>query len=266
MVELGAAFRDLGTLDALGARRTRLHRLDPRAKVLAVATFAIMVASFGRYDVSALLPFAIFPLTLVILGEIPMGYMFRRLLLALPFVLLLGAFNPLLDRAVVLRVGSIGISGGWLSYASMVLRLLLTVATAVALVAITGMDSICQALERLGVPRVFALQIGSLHRYAFVLVEEAGRMVRARDLRANGHPLTMREFGPLVGHLLLRTWDRARRIHLAMLARGFEGEYHSRNRRKFTLHDALFMGGWCAVFILLRIARFPEWLGHWMRF
>jgi cobalt/nickel transport system permease protein len=261
MANLGDRFRDLGTLDTLGGRDLPLHRLDPRAKVLAVAAFALAVASFGRYEVSALLPFAIFPLALAILGDIPAGYLARRLLLALPFVLLLGAFNPLLDRAPMLELGPLTLSGGWISYASMVLRLLLTVSSALILVAITGMDGVCQGLERLGVPRVFALQIGFLHRYTFVLAEEAGRMLRARELRAHGRALALKEFGPLAGHLLLRTWDRARRIHLAMLARGFEGAYHGRQRRAFTAQDALFLGAWCSVFLLLRWVHVAGWLG-----
>jgi len=261
MANLGDRFRDLGTLDSLGARDTLLHRLDPRAKVLAVAAFSLAVASFGRYEVSALLPFALFPVTLMTLGDIPPGYLLRRILLALPFVLLLGALNPVLDRVVALRIGNLVLTGGWLSYTSMVLRLVLTVSAAVALVAITGMDGVCQALERLGVPRVFALQIGFLHRYTFVLAEEAGRMLRARELRANGRALAMREFGPLAGHLLLRTWDRARRIHLAMLARGFEGDYHARKRSTFTAKDWTFLGGWCGAFALLRMVNVSVMLG-----
>ena len=262
MANLGDRFRELGTLDALGARDLPLHRLDPRAKVLAVAAFALAVASFGRYEISALLPFALFPVALAILGEVPAGYLARRVLLALPFVLMLGAFNPVLDRAEMVRLGGLSLSGGWISYASMALRLVLTVSSAVILVAITGVDGVCQGLERLGLPRVFALQIGFLHRYTFVLAEEAGRMLRARELRANGRALAMKEFGPLAGHLLLRTWDRARRIHLAMLARGFEGDYHARQRLRFRGKDALFLLGWCGAFVCLRLVNVPAWLGR----
>jgi cobalt/nickel transport system permease protein len=264
MANVGDRFRDLGTLDALGARDTVLHRLDPRAKVLAVGAFSLAVASFGRYEVSALLPFTLFPVILAVMGEIPLGYLLRRILLALPFVLLLGALNPALDRAPVLGLGPIVITGGWLSYASMVIRLVLTVSAAVTLVAITGMDGVCQALERLGVPRVFTLQIGFLHRYTFVLAEEATRMLRARELRSHGRVLAMREFGPLAGHLLLRTWDRARRIHLAMLARGFEGATHTRTASKFKGKDLLFLAGWCAGFLLLRLVNVPVMLGRLM--
>jgi len=258
VANLGDRFRDLGTLDALGTLDSPVHRLDPRAKVLATAAFTVAIASFGRYEVSALLPFAFFPVALAALGRVPVSYLLRRIVLALPFVLVLGALNPILDRHILLQLGPFAIAGGWLSFLSMTLRLVLTVAAAVVLVATTGLDGVCLALEQMGLPRVFALQIGFLHRYAFLLAEEAGRMLRARELRANGQNLALREFGPLAGHLLLRTWDRARRIHQAMLARGFEGEFHARRRRPIVPRDALFLLGWSASFLLMRLVNLPR--------
>lgn len=261
MASLGNHFRDIGTMDALGTGDSSLHRLDPRAKVLATAAFALAVSSFGHYEVSGLVPFALFPLALAVVGGVPWGYLLKRIRLALPFVLVLGAFNPLLDRQVLLQVGPIAVSGGWLSFSSMALKLILTVASAVVLVGTTSMDGVCQALERLGLPRVFTVLLGFLHRYLFALAEEAGRMLRARELRANGRRLTHQEFGPLAGHLLLRTWDRAQRIHQAMLARGFEGEFHVLRRQAFGVRDAAFVLSWSALFILFRLVNLPMHLG-----
>ena len=257
LANLGERFRDLGTMDALGYRDSGLHRLDPRAKVLATAAFVVAVSSYGRYEVSGLLPYTIFPVSLAVLGDVPWSYLLKRIALALPFVLVLGAFNPLLDRVVLLYVGSMAITGGWVSFLSMALKLVLTVASAVVLVAITSMDGVCQALERLGLPQVFVVQIGFLHRFIFVLAEDAGRMLRARELRANGHKLSHQEFAPLAGHLLLRTWDRAQRIHQAMLARSFEGHFHVLRRSSFGSRDALFLLGWCTVLLVLRFNNLP---------
>ncbi len=260
MGNLGDRLRDLGTLDALGAGDSAVHRLDPRAKVLATLAFIVAVASFGRYEVSALLPFAFFPVVLAALGGVPGAYLAKRILLALPFVLVLGAFNPVLDRQVVLRLGPLDITGGWLSFASMAFRLVLTVSAAVVLVAITGLDGVCAALERLGLPRVFVMQIAFLHRYSFVLADESARMLRARELRAHGRSLAWREFSVLAGHLLLRTWDRAQRIHLAMLSRGFEGHIPWRAQAAIRLRDVLFLAGCLLAFLFLRLVHGPRLL------
>jgi cobalt/nickel transport system permease protein len=132
----------------------------------------------------------------------------------------------------------------------------------VILVGVTGFPAICRALERLGMPRVFAMQLLFLYRYIFVLTEEGARASRARELRSfGGRGLGMGAFGSLVGHLLLRTWLRAERIHMAMLARGFTGEFHTRQPSRFGGRELLFLAGWSALFILLRMQNAAELLG-----
>ena len=54
---------------------------------------------------------------------------------------------------------------------------------ALTLIAVTGFNAVCLALDKLGTPRVFVIQLVFLYRYVFVLVDEAARMVRARSLR-----------------------------------------------------------------------------------
>jgi cobalt/nickel transport system permease protein len=104
------------------------------------------------------------------------------------------------------------------------IRFTLTVSGALVLIASTGFNSVCMAVEKMGAPRSFAVQLLFLYRYIFVLADEASRMVRARALRTFGRGGTgMRVFTSMIGQLLLRTLDRAQRIHLAMRCRGFDG-------------------------------------------
>jgi cobalt/nickel transport system permease protein len=255
------SFLELGTLDTLSSGDSAIHRLDARAKVAVVAAFVTLVASFGRYEVSALLPYALFPAVLLSLGGIPLGYILGRVLAALPFVLLVGALNPVLDRAPMLQAGPFMVSAGWVSFASILLRFALTVGTALVLVATTRFEDVCLAAERLGLPRVFTLQLAFLHRYAFVLAGETQRLIRARTLRAFGRTVSLKEFASLAGHLLLRTWDRARRIHVAMQARGFTGQFHGRRPASWGLAETLFTLGWLALFAVLRLVHLPRLLG-----
>ena len=255
-------FLELGTLEALAGGASPVHSLDPRAKVLAVAGLVVAVASFGRFEVAALLPYALFPAVLLTLGAIPGGYILRRMLAALPFVLALGLLNPVLDRAPMLQLGPVTVSAGWLSLASILVRFALTVGTALLLVATTPFHQVCMALEKLGLPRVFALQLAFLYRYAFVLAAETARLVRARSLRAFGRRLSLGEFTGLAGGLLLRTWDRAQRIHTAMLARAFTGDFQPREPLAWNSRDTLFTLGWLGLFAALRWARLPQLLGQ----
>lgn len=260
----GDPLRELGALEWLASRDTPVHRLDPRAKVLATLLFILAVSSSGRYEVSALLPFFLFPVVLSSVGGVPWGLVGRRALVVLPFALALGGLNPVLDSGRV-ALGSLEVSAGWISLLSILVRSLLCASAAVILVATTPVSKVCMAFERLGVPAVLALQIGMLYRYLFVLLDESRRMSRAREARANGQALRLAEYGPLAGSLLVRTWERARRIHIAMSARGFEGEARVASMSAFRGRDFLFVAAWGAVFLLLRLVNAPHLLENLLK-
>ena len=67
------------------------------------------------------------------------------------------------------------VSGGWLSFLSILIKFVLTVSTAFLLIAVTSFPGICEALERLKLPKVFVIQLLFLYRYLFVLLEESPR-------------------------------------------------------------------------------------------
>ncbi|GAB4166139.1 MAG: cobalt ECF transporter T component CbiQ [Rhodocyclaceae bacterium] len=262
MSNIDSAAAELRSLDELARRDTALTRIDARAKLITTLCFVLVTVSFDRYRVAGLLPLAMYPLCLAALGEIPLRPLARKLAFAAPFALMVGIFNPWLDRAPLLFVGSVPVSGGWLSFASIVLRFALTVGACLVLVAGTGMQPLCAALARIGAPREFTVQLLFLYRYAFVLAAEAARMDSARRLRANGRPMRIGTYGAAVGHLLLRACERAQRIHLAMLARGFDGELRAPSAPRWRGRDTHFVLGWCAYFALVRAFDLPQALGR----
>ena len=156
MGRLESHFYDIGYLDTLAAQDTALHRLDPRAKLITTLVFIGLVVSFGKYEISALIPFVFYPAYLLAAGNLPPGYIFRKILLVSPFAILVGIFNPFLDHSAALELGSVTVTGGWVSFASILLRFSLTVGAAMTLIAVTGFNAVCMALESLGAPRFFA--------------------------------------------------------------------------------------------------------------
>ncbi|MDP2004154.1 MAG: cobalt ECF transporter T component CbiQ [Rubrivivax sp.] len=262
MATLQAALADLRRLDELAARDTRLTRLDPRAKLVTTFAFVLVVVSFERHAVAALLPLALFPIVLASMGEVPAAALLRKLALAAPLALLVGLPNPWLERTPVLLFGETTLAAGWWSLASILLRFVLTVGAALVLVAGTGITALCAALAQLGVPRVFTVQLLFLYRYSFVLGAEAARLSTARQLRSAGRRASFASHGPLLGHLLLRAFGRAGRIHQAMVARGFDGELRNLRRWRWQPPDTCFVLGWCSVFALLRSVDVPALMGR----
>lgn len=262
MTRLALALDELRSFDALAARDSALARRDPRAKLLLTLLFIVTVLSFDRYRVAALWPLALFPTVLAAQAELPTRTLLRMLWLAAPFALLVGIFNPLLEREPMLVLGGVEISAGWVSFASIVLRFGLTASAAVVLIAGTGMQPLCAALARLGAPRVFTVQLLFLHRYLFVLAGEALRMDTARRLRCGERAhMPLAVYASLLGHLLLRAFERAQRIHQAMLARGFDGELRLAQAWHWRRADTLFVAGWCAYFAALRLVDVPQAIG-----
>jgi cobalt/nickel transport system permease protein len=137
------------------------------------------------------------------------------------------------------------------------------VGAALALIAVTGFNPMCAAADRLGAPRFFVAQLSFLYRYLFVLSCQSLRMVRAAQLRAPGRRRrSIALFGSMLGHLLLRTLDRAQRIHLAMRCRGFQGSIPMLRPMRFGLRDAAFLAGWTAFFAAVRFFQLPDLLGR----
>jgi len=258
-----ADWTEIGRMDELGRMDTPVHRLDARAKALVTLAFIVVVMSFNRYEVSALMPFFLYPAALLSLGRIPLKPILKKILVAAPFALVIGIFNPFMDRQPVAAVGSWVITGGWLSFASIMARFALTVGAALALVACTGMHRLGAALEKLGVPRVFVTQLLFLYRYLFVVSDQGVKMARGVELRSAGPgSLGLRVYGSLVGHLLLRAMDRAERVHRAMLARGFDGHIRVLDRPCFRWTDWAFVCGWLAFFGAARAWNLADLLGR----
>ncbi|MCC6353171.1 MAG: cobalt ECF transporter T component CbiQ [Verrucomicrobiae bacterium] len=265
MAVIESRFADIGWMDALSGRDTPLRRIDPRAKLLATLGFILAVLSFPKYEVAGLLPFFLYPVVLMSIGDVPVAFVLRRLAVVAPFAVFVGMFNPLLDRQVVAGVGPWVMTGGWLSFASILLRFALTVGATLVVVAGTGIHDVCRGLGALGVPAAFTAQVLFLYRYLFVLVDDGMRMARARALRSfGGRGMGMRVYGHMLGSLLLRTMGRAERIHLAMRCRGFDGQVRTLTRLRFGFADALFLLGWSTAFVLLRCFDLPRRVGGWI--
>ena len=236
-----------------------VHRLDPRAKCLVTVLFVVAVTSFGKYEVSRLTPFVLYPVVIAALSGVRTGAVLKRTLLAAPFILLVGLFNPFFDRQVLVRIGGFAMTGGWLSFLSIAVRSFLAVSAAVLLVLTTRFDRLCLGLAKMGVPRVFVTQLEFLHRYIGLLAGEAQRMVRAHDLRSGGNrpKLALAAYAPMIGLLLLRALDRATRVHRAMQARLFDGEIRVLRPLAFARGDLLFILAWGGFFLMCRFVNLP---------
>lgn len=262
MSRTGQTINAVNGLDGSGRADSPALGVDPRAMIVTTFLFIAVVSSFEKYDLLGLLPLIFYPVSLVALGRLSIRRIARRLLIASPFAVMIGMFNPFLDGRIVAELGPLALSGGWVSFLSILVKFLLTVSAALILVEICGFDAVCFGLGKMGVPRVLVSQLLFLERYIHVVADEAGRMVRAHALRSFGRrDISIRVFGSLCGQLLLRSLDRGQRIHQAMISRGFSGRIHLLRERSVGAGDVLFAFLWIGFFLLARCVNIPLWLG-----
>jgi cobalt/nickel transport system permease protein len=235
-----------------------VHRLDARAKLAAVLAYTVVLISFDRCAVAALVPMAVLPLGLLWFGGVPLWFALRRVLVLCPFVLMLVLMAPWYDRvphAVSFGPWQFLVSGGWLTAAGVAAKFTLGVLALTAMMCTTPFALLLEAMRRLGAPRLIVVQLGFLYRYLFVLLDEAMRIRRARDFRGAARAPVARRLaatGGVIGALFGRTLDRSGRIHLAMAARGYSGEAHCLNCLRFTAADGLLLAAVAAYLVVCR--------------
>lgn len=262
MPNFDTEYFNIGYLDTLSYKQTFIHRINPVIKLLVTLAFIFSVVSFPKYEVHRMVPFFLFPVLVISAGDIPVAAVLKKLLVVSPFVLFIGIFNPVFDTEIVYRISGLPVSGGWISYASIMIKFVLTVSSALLLIATTSFPGICSALERLRVPKIFVVQLLFLYRYIFVLAEEVMRIVRARNMRSfGGEGKDMKTFININGVLLIRSIERSERIYQAICSRGFDGHIRMLKDSSIRLVDIIFAVITITLFIIFRKYDIADMLG-----
>jgi cobalt/nickel transport system permease protein len=233
-------------LDRWSRGASAVHRRDPRAKIVALVVFLVVLATAHR-GLTLMAP-ALLALLISVLfwAGIPIGAALARAALVLPFTAGFAFLSWFIGDSA--RAFSL-LAKSYLS----ALAVLVVVST-------TPLPALVKGLEMTGAPRFLLVVAQFLYRYLFVISEEAqhwskaaaARGATARDWMAAG--LRFRAAAGAAGVLFARSYARAEDIHRAMLARGFEGRFHPVQMTRFGLADAAFATVASLIPLALRIA------------
>ncbi len=206
-----------------------LHRRDPRAKIIALMVFLLVLATAQRaLPVLALALFALL-CSAVAWARLPLAGALLRSAVVLPFTVVFAAVcwlggDPARGVALLLK-----------SYLC-ALAVLLVVST-------TPLPVLLRGLEMARVPRFLLMVAQFLYRYLFVISEEAQHMAKAAASRGGGAILSRTGFRAAAGALAVlfaRSYGRAEDIQRAMVARGFAGHFQTLATLHFRKSDACF--------------------------
>lgn len=226
-----------------------LHSLDARFKLVFALGLLLIINLTPIMAWPAHLLYLLFILALCGLGRLPLKSLFGRSMIGLSFVLMASLGLPFVRQgqelvSLSLPWGALRLTDvGMLRFANVLVKGWLSLLVSITLVLSTHFVEIAKALQSLGLPAILASTVLLMYRYIFVLVDEAQRLLRAREARSGeaegaraGGGLFWRAqvAGRMIGTLFLRTYERSERIYQAMLARGYDGEIRTLQQGKIT--------------------------------
>ena len=199
------------------SRSSTLYGFDPRVKLASAIAFVVTL-SFLR-DITALMVALTFAVTLLVASRVPLRHFLSVFSLSLPFI-------------AVASIALLFTSGGQPAIA-MALRISTSVIALLLLVTTTPFFDVLRALRWFHVPYLFCSLLLFTYRYIFVILEELELMNMARRSRGfsmRGSLLSKDVFQTIsftAGMVMVRSYERSKRIYDGLLARGFRGEIHT---------------------------------------
>lgn len=233
--------------------QTWVHGLDPRLRLCTALVFSCTLAMttstqeaiFGL--VAALL--------LLLCSQPPLRPLGRRLMAVNVFLLFLWLTVPCSTPGpAAFHIGPLSCSLPGLQ----LVRLVTLKANAITLIFIACVASMPvarfgHALYSLHMSGKFVFLLLFTYRSLFLLADEWQRLntaLRLHNFVAATNLHSYRTLGSLIGLTLVRSFDRAGRIHQAMLLRGFNGSFNSLAEFRFTWLDTLFLAAALVFFVL----------------
>jgi len=253
----GLCNHSLGVVGVAGDPGSRLHRLDPRAKIagFAIVTLVAVSTPFERWPVYLVCAVAL--VALAAAARVPATEIWRRARVVLPLVLFVAAFVPFVrSGGKQVDLGPFSVSSeGLETFAQVSAKATIGTVSAVLLGTTTPFPAVLQGLEAMRAPGILVGIAAFMYRYLFVIVDEVQRMRTA--LTARGYrPRSMLRSGAIgrvVTALFLRSYSRGERVYLAMAARGYRGSIPQLRRLAFSGTDVAFVGVLAVALVSARI-------------
>jgi cobalt/nickel transport system permease protein len=202
-----------------------VHATPPETKLLATFAFVVAVVLTPREAFWAFGVYAVLVLAVALLARIRLSWLATRSLLELPFIAF-AVFLPFLgpEPSTDVLGLSLSVEGLWGAWNIVAKGTLGVLATSI-LAATTAVAEMLRGLDRLRVPRLLTAIMGFMVRYGDLISDEMRRMRVARIARAHDPRWLWqaRAVAASAGALFIRSFERGERVHMAMLARGYDG-------------------------------------------
>ena len=217
-----------------------LHRLDPRVKIIVALFFSVTVAVTDKY--TSLLSALLFAVVIVAVARLKTKEIVSRLLVVNSFIFLLWLMLPFtFPGKNIYTLGPLNISQEGIKYALLItIKSNSIILAGIALLSTSSIFNLVHALRHLHFPDKLTQLFFFTYRYIHTIHSEYIRLNNALKIRGfkpqtNLH--TYKTYAYLVGTMLVRSYDRSKRVYDAMLCRGFKGKFWTLNHFVFKKSD-----------------------------
>ncbi len=278
LAEIVDYIRDAVFSEEYAKRKGLLQAIDTKVKF--IAFMVLITANIFARNVYLIIVFFSVSLMLAALSRIPLRSYLPRVLLfipvftgiiALPYIfnvfqpvegtplLVLYDFQRVIHLPLLRPFSRIEITREGVFWASTFLaRVTTAVSFAILLMLTTRWSDLVSTLTALRFPKMFVLIMGMSYRYIFLLLDLVSKMLLSRKSRVIGKEKAVKSWklnAGILGALFIKSYDMSENIYLAMLSRGFGGEYKNirSDSRPPGLRDYIFLSsiiGFC-IFALI---------------
>jgi cobalt/nickel transport system permease protein len=235
-----------------------VHNLDPRAKILVTLAFSVVVA-LNQHLTGTALSLAL-PLVLLACARVDFGKVLHRLAIVNGFIVFIWLFLPFTTPGhTIYTLGPLSVqSEGILTALLITLKSNSIILMVIALLGTSPIFTLVHALSHLWIPDKLVHLFFFCFRYIHVIHNEYHRLVNAMKMRGfkpKTDMHTYRAYAYLVGMLLVRSFDRSKRILQSMRCRGFKGKFYILHHYEMKRSDYALAGTSLVFSILLLVAR-----------
>lgn len=249
-----------------------IHRLDPRAKLIASLWFIILIFTASAWWTYGILIALV--VVAALLSGIPLRFYINSLKPLTLLILITVTFQLIFSQGdtILFELGWVSISlEGIINAIKIVVRFVLIVFMSTILTLTTtpleiadGIESLLNPLKRFKVPvQEIALILSIALRFVPTLMQETEKIMNAQrargvDFSSGSIVERMKKVVPLLIPLFISSIDRADQLAVAMTARGYRDGDHRTKLRQLTWSkmDTAVMALFAVATIVLAVGRF----------
>ena len=230
----------------LAFKDSLIHKINPCIRILCAVILSFWVALITDInDFKFLAGCLALSFVFVFFASITPLEIIKRLKPLFLFLLMIWILLPItFNGETVFKFFWFDISKQGLEYCAMItIKSVTIILFFMAFIATMTIGVLGHALQKLYISNKFIFLVLMTYRYIFVIAEEYQKLIRAAKIRGfvsktNIH--SYKTYAYIAGMLFVRASMRAKRVHQAMVCRGFNGKFYSVDKFKLDKVSIIF--------------------------